>query len=423
VTLLTHKVEMGLNNKQATYCARAAGTSRFAYNWALNEWSKQYEAWKLDKTLPKPNEAALRRQLNAVKKDQYPWMAEVTKCAPQLAIMNLGEAFKNFFAKRAKYPTRKRKGVHDSFQVSNDQFEVNGRAIRLPKLGWVRMHEPLRYSGKLMSATISRVADRWYVAITIDVELSFLPHENQGAVGIDLGVSALAALSTGEKEPGPKAHKALLGRLRRLSRSLSRKKKHSGNWKKAKKQLARLHARIANIRNDATHKLTSGLTQRFELLGIEDLNVRGMMANRKLARSVADTSFFEFRRQLEYKAARRGGFVAVADRFFPSSKLCSTPGCGCIAEAMPLNKRTWTCSGCGTMHDRDINAAVNLKNLALKIWEAAKAASSPASSVGAKVDSSTVACGAGSAGRRSRKTAKTKLPARKQEVSSDLRPA
>jgi putative transposase len=415
VTLLSHKIELELNNKQATYCAKGCGTARKAYNWALDEWGKQYDAWKQDKSLPKPNEAALRRQLNAIKRDQFPWMAEVTKCAPQLAIMNLGEAFKNFFAKRAKYPTRKRKGVHDSFQVSNDQFDVNGRAIRLPKLGWVRMREPLRYSGKLMSATISRTADRWFVSITIDVELSFLPHENQGAVGIDLGVKAMATLSNGETATGPKAHKALMGRLQRLGRSLSRKKKGSANWKKAKRKLGVLHARIANIRGDSMHKLTSGIAKRFGVVGIEDLNVRGMMANRKLARSIADTSFFEFRRQLTYKVARRGGFLAIADRFLPSSKTCSC--CGAVVEELPLQVRNWTCEHCGTAHDRDLNAAKNLERMALIIWEAAKAAAPPASSVGAKEAKASVACAAGSAGHRSRKTSATKLPARKQEVS------
>jgi putative transposase len=184
-----------------------------------------------------------------------------------------------------------------------------------------------------------------------------------GAVGVDLGVSALATLSTGEKVAGPKPHKALLGRLRRLSRSLSRKAKGSANRKKAKAKLARLHARIANIRQDALHKLTSDLTRRFHTIVIEDLNVRGMMANRHLARSIADMGFFEFRRQLEYKARMRGGVVKVADRFYASSKTCSA--CGSVQEKLPLSIRQWTCPECGVVHDRDVNAAINLKNMAV----------------------------------------------------------
>lgn len=228
------------------------------------------------------------------------------------------------------------------------------------------MREPLRFTGKIMSATISRVADRWFVSLTVETpDDSHLPKaENQGAVGVDLGVSALATLSTGEPPiPGPKPHKALLKRVRRLSRSLSRKQKGSTNRRKAKAKLARLHARIANLRQDALHKLTTGLTRRLHTLGIEDLNVRGMMANRHLARSIADMGFFEFRRQLEYKAAMRGGVVVVADRWYSSSKTCSN--CGHKLETLPLAVRKWTCPACGTTHDRDLNAAINLKNLAV----------------------------------------------------------
>ena len=363
--LIAHKIALDTNNVQATYFARAAGTARFAYNWALAEWQRQYEACKLDASLPKPSEMALRRQLNALKREQFPWMLEVTKCAPQLAIKQLGMAFKNFFAKRAKYPNFRRKGVHDRFSLSNDQFSIDGSRIRIPNLGWVHMRESLRFTGKTMSATVSRVADRWFVSITVDTQDdSHLPKaENQGAVGVDLGVSALATLSTGEAIAGPKAHKALLSRLQRMSRSLSRKVKGSENRKKAKLKLARLHARIGNIRRDAMHKLTTDLASRFHTIGIEDLNVRGMVKNRHLSRAVSDMGFFEFRRQLEYKAAQRGGMIVVADRWYPSSKTCS--GCGHKLDDLPLAVRTWTCPACGAHHDRDVNAAINLKNMAV----------------------------------------------------------
>lgn len=362
--LIAHKIALDPNNVQETYFARAAGTARFAYNWALAEWQRQYEACKADLALPKPSQMALRRQLNSIKAEQFPWMLEVTKCAAQMAIIQLGAAFKNFFAGRAHYPKFRKKGLHDRFSLTNDQFSVDGSRIRIPNLGWVRMREALRFTGKIMSATVSRVADRWFVSITVDTLDAHLPKaENQGAVGADLGVSALATLSTGEIVTGPKAHKALLCRLQRLSRSLSRKVKGSENRKKAKARLARLHARIGNIRTDALHQLTTSLTRRFHIIGIEDLNVRGMMANRHLSRSVADMGFFEFRRQLEYKAAQRGGVVVVADRWFPSSKTCSC--CGHKLETLPLSVREWTCPACGSIHDRDVNAAINLKNLAV----------------------------------------------------------
>jgi putative transposase len=363
--LIAHKIALDPNNVQATYFARAAGTARFAYNWALAEWQRQYEAHKADATHPKPSQMALRRQLNSIKGEQFPWMLEVTKNAPQMAIIQLGQAFQNFFAGRAQYPKFRRKGIHDRFSLTNDQFSIDGSRIRIPNLGWVRMRETLRFTGKIMSATVSRVADRWFVSITVDTPDSLpLPKaENQGAVGVDLGASVLATLSTGESIVGPKAHKALLARLQRLSRSLSRKQKGSSNRKKAKGKLAKLHARIANIRSDALHQLTTGLTRRFHTIGIEDLNVRGMVKNRHLARSIADMGFFEFRRQMEYKTAMRGGQVVVADRFYPSSKTCSC--CGHRLEALPLAIREWTCLECGTTHDRDVNAAINLKNMAV----------------------------------------------------------
>lgn len=283
--LIAHRIALDLNNVQATYMARASGVARFSFNWALAEWKRQYEAWKLDNSQPKPTQMALRRQLNAIKREQFPWMLEVTKNAPQMAIIHLGEAFKNFFAGRATYPQFRKKGVHDRFSLTNDQFSIDDSRIRIPNLGWVRMREALRFTGKIMSATVSRVADRWFVSIAVDTkDDSYLPKaENQGAVGVDLGVSALATLSTGEVIAGRKPHKVLLARLRRLSRSLSRKQKGSSNRKKAKGKLSKLHARIAAIRRDALHQLTTNLTRRFHTIGIEDLNVKGMVKNRRLA--------------------------------------------------------------------------------------------------------------------------------------------
>lgn len=358
--LIAHKIALDPNNVQATYFASAAGTARFAYNWALAEWQRQYEAWKLDNTQPKPSQMALRRQLNGIKAEQFPWMLEVTKNAPQMAIIQLGAAFQNFFADRAKYPRFRKKGHHDRFSLTNDQFSVDGSRIRIPLLGWVRMRETLRFTGKIMSATVSRVADRWFVSIPVDTpdSLSLPKAENQGAAGVDLGVSALATLSTGESITGPKAHKAFLARLQRLSRGLSRKVKNSENRKKAK-----LHARISNVRKDALHQLTTSLTRRFHTIGIEDLNVCGMVKNRHLSRAISDMGFFEFRRQLEYKATQRGGMIVVADRWYPSSKTCSS--CGHKIETLPLTVREWTCPECGSVHDRDVNAAINLRNLAV----------------------------------------------------------
>jgi putative transposase len=362
--LIAHRIRLVPNNVQQTYLARAAGAARFAYNWALAEWKRQYDATKVDPALNRPNEAALRRQLNAIKRDQFPWMLEVTKCAPQMAIIQLGRAFDNFFAGRTRYPKFRRKGVEDRFTINNDEFRVEGKRMRIPKLGWVRMREVLRFTGRIVSVSVSRTAGHWYSSITVDCPDPLLPPaENQGVVGVDLGIATLATLSTGEKVNGSKALRRLLGSVRRLSRALSRKVKGSSNRAQAKLRLTRLHARIVNIRRDGLHQLTSSLTRRFHTIGIEDLNVKGMLKNRRLALAIADMGFYELRRQLEYKAALRGGRVVVVDRWYPSSKTCS--GCSHVVEVLTLAQRHWTCPGCGASHDRDVNAAINLKNMAV----------------------------------------------------------
>jgi len=380
----SHKIALDPNNRQRTYFQKSAGVARFAYNWALAEWNQQYQAHKTDPSLPEPSEGALRRQLNSIKRQQFPWMLEVTKNAPQMAIIQLGQAWKNFFKGIAERPKFHKKGkVKDSFTITNDQFSIQGSKIRVPGLGWVKMREQLRFTGKIISATVSRTADKWFVSISVEVEAAPAQAKNQGSVGVDLGISAMATLSNGQKVAGPKPHKALLMRQRRLSRSLSRKLEAakvkaglkpkqkipkgakiplSSNARKAKTKLSRLHAKIANIRQDALHKLTSGLVQRFALIGIEDLNVKGMMQNRKLARSIADISFFEFRRQLQYKSELYGSTVVAADQWYPSSKTCSD--CGHKLDKLPLKVREWVCPECGCVHDRDINAAVNIEKYA-----------------------------------------------------------
>jgi putative transposase len=226
------------------------------------------------------------------------------------------------------------------------------------------MREALRFTGRLVSVSISRSADKWYASVTVDSpDQQPSSAENQGVVGIDLGVTTLATLSTGETFAGPKALRNLQGRLRRLSRAMSRKVKGSSNRAKAKKRLARLHARIANVRRDGLHKLSTDVTRRFHTISIEDLNVKGMLGNRGLSRAIADMGFGELRRQLEYKATWRGGNIVMVDRWYPSSKTCSC--CGYRIEVLDLGTRRWTCPSCAAQHDRDVNAAINLRNMAV----------------------------------------------------------
>lgn len=364
VMLIAHRIALDPTNVQRTHFARASGVARFAWNWALAEWQRQYMARKENPSVPQPSDAGLRRQLNSIKRDQFPWMFDVTKCAAQEAIIDLGTTFRSFFEKRGRYPRFKKKDVRDSFCAANEAgtFRVDGRRVKLPKVGWVRMREEVRFAGKLKRVTVGREADRWYASVMIETDdIKPVKHPCE-VVGVDLGLSTLAMLSTGEAITGPKAHTGLLGRLRRTSRSLSRKRKGSANRRKAKVKLARMHSRIAAIRRDATHKATAMLTKTYARIGIEDLNVQGMSRNPRLARLIMDGGFFEFRRQLEYKARFYGATVVVADRWFPSSKTCSC--CGSVKTELALSQRTYHCDTCGHEVDRDLNAARNLEHLA-----------------------------------------------------------
>lgn len=395
-TVLTHRIELKPNKLQEAVFRQCTGAARFAFNWALAEWQRQYQAGE------KPNEAALRRQFNAIKPVEFPWILDLPKSVPQQAIKNVGRAYQRFFQKQSKFPRFKKRGVHDSARLDNGPgtFVCEGSRIRLPKIGWVRMRETLRFDGKPLSATLSREANRWFISIPVEIDRPETVCESQATVGIDLGVSTAVTLSTGEKIDSPKPLKKHLRRLRQLSRRHARKQKGSNNRRKSARKLAKLHARIAHIRQNWTHQTTTDLTRRFALIGIENLNVRGMVANEKLARSINDIGFYEFRRQLEYKAALSGSTVVVVNRWFPSSKLCSC--CGVKAEAMPLSVRDWTCAHCGAEHDRDINAALNIQreSLATASWAGSNA------------------CGEEGAD-RSRKTS-VKPVSVKQEISHDL---
>ena len=303
-------------------------------------------------------------------------MYEVSKNVPQRAIENLGTAYKNTFnnikkckkVKKVCFPKFKKKGHHDSFRADNgtdaktpNAVKITNDKVKLPRIGWVKLAEPLRFSGRILSAIVSRSADKWFVALTVETDFKISMKTDLGPVGVDLGITILATLSTGEKIVGPKAYKKRLKQLRRLSKSLSRKQKGSNNWVKAKTKLARLHFRIANIRKDSLHKLTNKLVTNYSIIGIEDLNISGMVKNRWLSRSIQDMGWYEFKRQLLYKAEMAGVKVVVVDRFFPSTKTCSA--CSQLHE-MPLDKCMMICQ-CGLTVKRDLNAAINLKHKAV----------------------------------------------------------
>lgn len=383
----------------------ACGVARFAYNWALAEWRRQHKAGE------NPSEVALRKQLNSLKRTQFPWMLEVSKTVPQQAIKNLGKAYANFFKDIDKYHRRqlpwrkvrqphfKKKYRRDAFRADNgtdrnrpNAVTADGKRVKLPTIGWVRMREEIRFAGRIISVTISRQGNMWFASFTIEVAFERDVRFDSSVIGVDLGIRALATLSDGTTPfPAPKPLGRYLKTLRRSNRAYSRKQRGSMNRAKAKAKLARLHRRIADIRADALHKLTTFLTQ-YRTIVIEDLNVAGLMANRPLARAIADIGFGEFRRQLGYKAAMAGSRVIVANRWFPSSKLCSS--CGAKNKGLELCVRSWTCPSCGTSHDRDFNAARNLAR-----YTASSAVS---------------ACRAGDQGGGDHTAAN--LPAKKQEV-------
>jgi putative transposase len=352
IMILSHKIALDLTVKQEQYFRRAAGTARFVWNWALAKWQALYEHGG------KPTALQLKKLWNESKGKEYPWVYEVHKDVNQQPFSNLQKAFTRFFRGETGYPKFKKKGMHDSFYVSNDKLKVAGTRLSIPRLGWVKMREELRFTGKILGATVSREADRWFVSFQVDVGDKYTRERTgEGIVGVDLGVITLATLSTGEKFESPKPLKRLQERLKTAQRRVSRKLKGSHNRRQAVQRLARLHQRIKHTRHDVLHKLTSRLTNENQVVAIEDLHVKGMMANHSLAQAVSDIAFHEFRRQLAYKAERTDTHIVVVDRWFPSSKTCSQ--CGIYHEHLPLAQRTLYCV-CGLEIDRDVNAAINL---------------------------------------------------------------
>lgn len=369
--ILAHRIALDPTMTQRQQLARAAGVARFAYNYGLAAWKRQYEAGE------KPSAFAIKKQFNAVKHEQFPWSTEVTKCAAEGAFANLGKAFANFFRRvkqksgRPGYPKFKRKGQHDAFAVANDKFRLDGCRVNLPKIGWVRTREGLRFTGKIMGGVVSCDAGRWFLSVQVDCgDIEARPHGGP-VVGVDVGLTTFATIHDGtttEQVHAPKPLAKAQRRLRRANRRLARRARRgqsaSNRCRVARRQVARLHRRVRDIRNDFLHTLTSRLARTKSVVVVEDLCVRGMQRLRPLARAISDAGFAEFRRQLRYKTVLHGSRLVVADRWFPSSKACST--CGVVKDSLALAERTFTCHACGAVLDRDENAATNLRTLGLR---------------------------------------------------------
>ena len=367
--LRAFKTELDLTNVQRTSCIRHAGAARFAYNWGL---ARKKEAFANGQRTPTAID--LHRELNALKQTELVWLYEVSKCAPQEALRDLDKAFAHFFRRvkekqagkhiKVGFPRfkSKKKGL-GSFRLTGS-IRVFEKAIRLPRLGMLRLkeHGYLPTSGvHLLSATVSEKAGRWFVSLQVEMEIPSPELVKKPIAGVDLGITCMAQVSDGTYFENPRALKQGMKKLKRLQRLVSRRKMGSANRQKGVRQLAKAHLRVANIRKDTLHQATAILTKTKSAIMLENLNVSGMLKNRHLAQAIADVGLYEFRRQMVYKGEWYGCEVLLADRFFPSTKRCSQ--CGEVKPVMRLDERTYQCECCGSVLDRDLNAALNLEQL------------------------------------------------------------
>ena len=365
--------------------ASHVGARRFAFNWGLALVKKRLEARRRGEDAEVPwTLPALRREWNRAKETVAPWWRENSKEAYSSGLAGLADALKAWSdsrkgrrkGRRVGFPRFRKKGqCRESVCFTTGAIRVDGKShVVLPRIGRVRTHEPTTAllegieagKARILRATVSREGGRWFVSFTCEVEREPKAPKFPGTVvGVDVGLRHLAVLSTGEKVPTPRPLRKALRKLARLNRELSRREPGSRNREETRRRLARLHARVARIRRDALHKLTTRLARTYEVIVVETLNVSGMLRNRRLSRSVADAALAELRRQLAYKTVWYGSCLVEAGRFWPSSRTCSR--CGVVKGSLPLWERVFRCDACGLALDRDENAARNLAALAAAV--------------------------------------------------------
>ena len=364
--LRAYKYRIYPNKTQIEQIEKQFGACRFVYNWALEQKIKYYETEK--KTLSCFD--LINRMVQLKKVEGYDWLKESNSQALQMSIRNLDNAFKRFFREKKGFPKFKsKKNPVQSFQIPQHySVDFENNKVKLPKIGKVKASFSREFFGTCKTATISRSAThKYYISILVDdgKDLPIKePFNYNTTVGVDLGIKDSVILSNGEKFENPKYYKNSLDKLKVLSRRFSKKVKGSNNWKKAKLRLSKLHEKISNQRNDFHHKLSKKLISENQAVALETLKVRNMVKNHHLAQSIYDAGWSSFVDKLTYKAEWYGKTILRIGQFEPSSKLCNV--CGYLNKELTLAVREWTCPSCNTSHDRDVNAAINIKKFALQ---------------------------------------------------------
>jgi IS605 OrfB family transposase len=398
--VVTHAFRFALDPtpRQREALASHCGAARFAHNWGLAQVKQRLDKRQTDPSVQVPwTLPALRREWNRAKHEVAPWWAENSKEAYSSGLDGLARALKNWSCSRngrgtgrpVGFPRFKKRGSdRDTCRFTTGTIRVlpDRKHVQLPRIGILKSHESTRKlarrleqgTARVLAASISRQADRWYVSFTCEVQRAMRsPRRPRAVVGVDVGIRHLAVLSTGTSVANPAPLASELRRLRRLNRQLARRQGYvapdgsaqrpSAGWQQARVRVARAHARVANVRRDGLHKLTSELAGTYGTVVVERLNVAGLMRNRPLARPIADAGWGELRRQLGYKTTWAGGRLVQAGTFYPSTKTCSR--CGVVKAKLPLAVRVFQCVVCGLVIDRDLNAAVNLAKLAQAVAE------------------------------------------------------